>query len=105
MTPMTAAALSSVPVRQGRRRLRDVEHVPPGRRRPRDRGHGSDSREWVDAALADGASKIDAFMNGLHHALYVAAVIAFAAALTALVTVRSHARSRLGVERVAQRPA
>ena len=34
--------------RQGGRRLRDAEHVPPGRRRPRDRRHGRDPREWLE---------------------------------------------------------
>ena len=58
-----------------------------------------------NTALADGASKTDAFMNGLHHALYVAAAIAFAAALTAAVTVRSHARSHRGVEGVVEKAA
>ena len=85
--------------RQGGSRLRDAEHVPPGRRRARDRRDGSDPRERVELrARATGATKVEAFMNGLHHALYVAAVIAFAGALTALVTVRSHARSRSAVE-------
>ena len=36
-----------------------------------------------NAALADGADQVDAFMNGLHHALYVAAAIAFAGAAVA----------------------
>jgi phosphate/sulfate permease len=54
-----------------------------------------------NTALADGATKVAAFMNGLHHALYIAAVIAFVGALTALVTVRSHARSRSSVEHTA----
>jgi len=58
-----------------------------------------------NAALAGGATKIEGFMNGLHHALYVAAIIAFAGALTALVTVRSHARSRPGVEQIAPEAA
>jgi hypothetical protein len=44
------------------------------------------------SALADNAAPQDAFMTGLHHALYVAAAIAFAAALTAVITIRSHAR-------------
>jgi hypothetical protein len=48
----------------------------------------------TNSALASGSTRIEAFMNGFHHALYVAALIAFAGALTAAVTVRSHARDR-----------
>ncbi len=41
-------------------------------------------------------------MSGLQHALYVGALIAFAAAIIAFGTVRSHARSRVTpTERVA----
>ncbi len=105
MTPMTAAALSSVPV--------DKAGVGSGMLNTfRQVGGalgiavmGAILASGSNSALADGSSMVDAFMNGLHHALYVAAAIAFAAAVTALVTVRSHARSRRGVERVAQRPA
>jgi hypothetical protein len=42
--------------------------------------------------LAAGGSRVEAFMSGLHRSLYTAAAIAFAAALVAAVTVRSHAR-------------
>jgi len=51
------------------------------------------------SALANGATQVEAFMNGLHRALYTAAAIAFAAALTAAVTVRSHASTPAAVER------
>ena len=47
----------------------------------------------------------DAFMNGLHHALYVASLIAFAGALTAALTVRSHARAPQAPEAVPQQVA
>ena len=55
----------------------------------------------ANAALADGATRVEAFMNGLHHTLYVAALIAFAGATTALLTVRSHARPVASVEHAA----
>ena len=105
MTPMTAAALSSVPV--------DKAGVGSGMLNTfRQVGGalgiavmGAILASGSNAALADGATKADAFMNGLHHALYVAALIAFAAAVIAAVTVRSHARSRHGVEQVAQTAA
>jgi hypothetical protein len=51
-----------------------------------------------NAALADGATQQDAFIDGLHNALYVAALIAVAGALTAFVTVRSHAGARAAGE-------
>jgi len=105
MTPMTAAVLSSVPV--------DKAGVGSGMLNTfRQVGGalgialmGAILASGSNTALADGASKVDAFMNGLHHALYVAAVIAFAAALTAAVTVRSHARSHRGVDGVVEKAA
>ena len=105
MTPMTAAALSSVPV--------DKAGVGSGMLNTfRQVGGalgiavmGAILASGSNAALAGGATKIEGFMNGLHHALYVAAIIAFAGALTALVTVRSHARSRPGVEQIAPEAA
>jgi EmrB/QacA subfamily drug resistance transporter len=105
MTPMTAAALSSVPV--------DKAGVGSGMLNTfRQVGGalgiavmGAILASGSNTALADGASKADAFMNGLHHALYVASLIAFAAAVTAAVTVRSHARAHQGAESAAQRPA
>src|SRR6185312_5784966 len=92
MTPMTAAALSSVPV--------DKAGVGSGMLNTFRQVGGSLGiavmgailASGSNAALADGATRVEAFMNGLHHALYVAALIAFAAALTAFLTVRSHAR-------------
>ena len=80
MTPMTAAALSSVPV--------DKAGVGSGMLNTfRQVGGalgiavmGAILASGSNAALADGATKVEAFMNGLHHALYVAAVIAFAGA-------------------------
>jgi EmrB/QacA subfamily drug resistance transporter len=98
MSPMTAAALSAVPV--------DKAGVGSGMLNTFRQVGGalgiavmgailaSDSK----SALAGGATKVEAFMTGLHHALYVAAVIAFSAALTAFLTIRSHARSHAPVE-------
>jgi EmrB/QacA subfamily drug resistance transporter len=105
MTPMTAAALSSVPV--------DKAGVGSGMLNTfRQVGGalgiavmGAILASGSNTALAGGATRVEAFMNGLHHALYVAAVIAFVGALTAFVTVRSHARSRLPVEHAAPETA
>ena len=52
----------------------------------------------TNSALDSGASKVDAFMNGLHHALYVGSLIALAGAVIACVTIRSHASSRTAPE-------
>jgi len=101
MTPMTAAALSSVPV--------DKAGVGSGMLNTfRQVGGalgiavmGAILANGSNSALADGATKVDGFMNGLHESLYVAALIAFAGAVTALLTIRSHARSRPGVEHTA----
>ena len=105
MTPMTAAALSSVPV--------DKAGVGSGMLNTFRQVGGSLGiaimgailASGSNAALAGGATKVEGFVNGLHHALYVAATIAFAGALTALVTVRSHARSHPGVDHVAPEAA
>lgn len=43
------------------------------------------------AELHAGATRVEAFMSGLHAALYVGAGVAFGAALVAAVMVRSHA--------------
>ena len=94
MTPMTAAALSAVPV--------DKAGVGSGMLNTfRQVGGalgiavmGAILASGSQSALADGANPVDAFMNGLHHALYVAAVIAFTGSLVAAVTIRSHARRR-----------
>jgi MFS family permease len=94
MTPMTAAAMSAVPV--------DKAGVGSGMLNTfRQVGGalgiavmGAILASGSQSALADGANPVDAFMNGLHHALYVAAVIAFTGSLVAAVTIRSHARRR-----------
>jgi EmrB/QacA subfamily drug resistance transporter len=94
MTPMTAAALSAVPV--------DKAGVGSGMLNTFRQVGGSLGIAVMGAilasgsksALADGATQVEAFMNGLHHALYVAATIAFTGAVVAAVTIRSHARRR-----------
>ena len=93
MTPMTAAAMSSVPV--------DKAGVGSGMLNTFRQVGGSLGIAVMGAilaagsssALAGGATPVEAFVSGLHRALYTAAAIAFAAALTAAVTVRSHARA------------
>ncbi len=93
MSPMTAAALSSVPV--------DKAGVGSGMLNTFRQVGGSLGIALMGAilasqsqsALAGGATRVDAFMQGLHYALYIAAVIAFAASLIAAVTVRSHHRA------------
>jgi EmrB/QacA subfamily drug resistance transporter len=104
MTPMTAAALSSVPV--------DKAGVGSGMLNTfRQVGGalgiavmGAILASGTNSALASGASKVEAFMNGLHHALYIAALIAFAGALTAAITIRSHAPEP-AVEQLPQKQA
>ena len=94
MTPMTAAALSSVAV--------DKAGVGSGMLNTFRQVGGSLGiavmgailASGSNAALASGSSEEEAFMDGLHNSLYVAALIAVAGSLTALVTVRSHARPR-----------
>ena len=94
MTPMTAAALSSVPV--------DKAGVGSGMLNTFRQVGGSLGiavmgailASGSNAALSGGATQQEAFIDGLHNALYTAALIAFAGALTAFVTVRSHAGSR-----------
>lgn len=91
MTPMTAAAMSSVPV--------DKAGVGSGMLNTFRQIGGALGIAVMGAILASessssraaGAGDVDAFMSGLHHALYTAAAIAFAAALVAALTVRSHA--------------
>ncbi len=94
MTPMTAAALSAVPVGKagvGSGMLNTFRQVG---------GSlgiavmGAILAATSTSSLASGATRVEAFMDGLHHALYVSAAIAFAAALTAVVTIRSHAERR-----------
>jgi hypothetical protein len=98
MTPMTAAALSSVPV--------DKAGVGSGMLNTFRQVGGSLGIAVMGAILAagtnsaldSGASPVDAFMNGLHHSLYVASAIALAGAVIACVTIRSHARTRTAAE-------
>ena len=105
MTPMTAAALSSVPV--------DKAGVGSGMLNTFRQVGGSLGiavmgailANGSNAALASGATQQAAFMDGLHNALYVASLIAFAGALTAFVTVRSHARSQPAPEGVSTEAA
>jgi predicted MFS family arabinose efflux permease len=92
MSPMTAAALSAVPV--------DKAGVGSGMLNTFRQVGGALGIAVMGAilaavsssSLADGATRVEAFVDGLHRSLYVAAVIAFVAALTAAVTIRSHAR-------------
>jgi MFS family permease len=92
MTPMTAAALSSVPV--------DKSGVGSGMLNTFRQVGGALGIAVMGAILASesattlaaGGSRVEAFMSGLHRSLYTAAAIAFAAALVAALTVRSHAR-------------
>ncbi len=101
MTPMTAAALSSVPV--------DKAGVGSGMLNTFRQVGGSLGIAVMGAILAagtnsaldSGASPVDAFMNGLHHSLYVASAIALAGAVIACVTIRSHARARTAAESAA----
>ena len=80
MTPMTAAALSSVPV--------DKAGVGSGMLNTFRQVGGSLGiavmgailAAGTNSALASGDIEVDAFMNGLHHALYVASAIALAGA-------------------------
>ena len=100
MTPMTAAALGAVPV--------DKAGVGSGMLNTfRQLGGalgiavmGAILANGANTALADGATDVGAFMNGLHHALYAAALIAFVGAVVALVTIRGNAHSRPGPESV-----
>jgi EmrB/QacA subfamily drug resistance transporter len=102
MTPMTAAALSSVPV--------DKAGVGSGMLNTfRQVGGalgiavmGAILASASNSALDDGATRVEAFVSGLHRSLYVAAAIAFGGALVACLTVRSHARSPRPVERAAE---
>ena len=91
MTPMTAAALSSVPVAKagvGSGMLNTFRQVGGAL------GiavMGAILASTSESQLAAGSTKVDAFVTGLHRALYTAAVIALIGALVAAVTVRSHA--------------
>jgi len=92
MTPMTAAALSSVPVAK-RRRLRHAEHVPTGGGALGIAVMGRSSHLLPSRSsrpAAPGWTRSSPACT----ALYVAAAIAFVGALVAAVTVRSHAGPR-----------
>ena len=91
MTPMTAAAMSAVPIDKagvGSGMLNTFRQVG-GALGIAVMGAILSNRET--AKLHAGASRVEAFMSGLHEALYVGAGVAFAAALVAAVLVRSHA--------------
>lgn len=98
MTPMTAAALSAVPV--------DKAGVGAGMLNTFRQVGGALGIAVMGAILAsgantargEGATALDSFMTGLHHALYVAAAIAFLAAVVAAAAVRSHASPRQTLE-------
>jgi EmrB/QacA subfamily drug resistance transporter len=91
MTPMTAAAMSAVPV--------DKAGVGSGMLNTFRQVGGSFGIALMGAILANrssselrsGATQVDAFLSGLHEALYVAAAIAFLAAGVAAAVIRSHA--------------
>ncbi len=94
MTPMTAAALSSVPV--------DKAGVGSGMLNTFRQVGGSLGiavmgailASGSNAALSAGATQQEAFIDGLHDALYISSLVALAGALTAFGTVRSHAGPR-----------
>jgi EmrB/QacA subfamily drug resistance transporter len=91
MTPMMAAALSAVPV--------DKAGVGSGMLNTFRQVGGALGIAAMGAILAAeqrssqaaGASEVSAFVDGLSRSLYVAAAIAFLAALVAATTIRSHA--------------
>jgi hypothetical protein len=94
MTPMTAAAMSAVPV--------DKAGVGSGMLNTFRQVGGSFGIAIMGAILsnrsstelANGATRVEAFISGLHESLYVGAAIAFTAATVAAVVVRSHAVGR-----------
>ena len=94
MTPMTAAAMSAVPV--------DKAGVGSGMLNTFRQVGGSFGIAIMGAILTNrsaielqgGATRVEAFIAGLHEALYVAAAIAFVAAAVAAAVIRSHAVRR-----------
>ena len=94
MTPMTAAAMSAVPV--------DKAGVGSGMLNTFRQLGGALGIAVMGAILTNraaseshgGASRVEAFTTGLNEALYVAAAIAFVGAAVAAVVVRSHAAQR-----------
>ena len=105
MTPMTAAAMSAVPI--------DKAGVGSGILNTfRQVGGalgialmGAILAREATASAAAGASPVDAFLDGLHLGLYVAAAIALAGAVIAAVAVRSHASGHATGERAEPAPA
>ena len=91
MTPMTAAAMSAVPI--------DKAGVGSGMLNTFRQVGGALGIATMGAILSNrqtaqlhaGATRVEAFMSGLHEALYVGAAVAFGAALVAAVLIRSHA--------------
>jgi EmrB/QacA subfamily drug resistance transporter len=91
MTPMTAAAMSAVPV--------DKAGVGSGMLNTFRQIGGALGIAIMGAILANraaaelraGATRVEAFMSGLHEALYVGAGVAFGAAVVAAALIRSHA--------------
>ena len=91
MTPMTAAAMSAVPV--------DKAGVGSGMLNTFRQVGGALGIAVMGAILSNrqvaelrgGATRVEAFISGLHEALYVGAGVAFGAAVVAAVMVRSHA--------------
>jgi EmrB/QacA subfamily drug resistance transporter len=91
MTPMTAAAMSAVPVETsgvGSGILNTFRQVGGALGIAL---MGAIVAHEAEAATASGATQIDAFLDGLHFGLYVAAAIALAGAVVAALTIRSHA--------------
>ena len=91
MTPMTAAAMSAVPV--------DKAGVGSGMLNTFRQIGGALGIAVMGAILSNrqasqlhaGATRVEAFISGLHEALYVGAAVAFGAALIAATLIRSHA--------------
>ena len=91
MTPMTAAAMSAVPV--------DKSGVGSGMLNTFRQIGGALGIAVMGAILSNrqaaelhaGATHVEAFISGLHAALYVGAAVAFGAALVAATLIRSHA--------------
>ena len=88
MTPMTAAAMGSVPVDKAGVVLRRPQYVPAGGRRARHRDDGRHPDLPQTDALASGASPPEAFVDGFQVALLVGAVIVFVGALSAALLIR-----------------
>ena len=91
MTPMMAAAMSAVPVDKagvGSGMINTFRQIG-GALGIAVMGAILSNREA--SQLAGGATRVEAFISGLHEALYVGAAVAFGAALVAATLIRSHA--------------